>query len=352
MKKIIIAFFSVFLLASCSNSNVDEVVLDESGQVLEKKIQIMTSIVPLASIANDIGGDKVVANSIVPAGVSPHGFDLKPNDIIAIQKSDLVVYLDLDHIDGFLDKALDGKQTLVATEGLQFLEASAHEHNHDHGSTEEEHTDEHHEDEDHKDEHHDDHNEEHSDEHEDEHHADEHDEHGEEEHSTDPHVWGSPENMKKVAKMIEARLSQIAPEHATVFSQNYYTFVQKVDMLVADYEQSIEGKTQKEFVVFHDAYNYLFTDIGIDQTKKLVFRENVLSDPNSAELKELIDEVNLHGVKDIYREPQFQDSSLDKFANEYNLSIHVLDPIGSSDDAGGYLETLASNLNALKATYE
>jgi ABC-type Zn uptake system ZnuABC Zn-binding protein ZnuA len=42
--------------------------------------------------------------------------------MIQVQEADLIIYLHLDHIDGFLDKALKNKDTLVVSEGIQFIE--------------------------------------------------------------------------------------------------------------------------------------------------------------------------------------------------------------------------------------
>jgi ABC-type Zn uptake system ZnuABC Zn-binding protein ZnuA len=41
----------------------------------------------------------------------------------------------------------------------------------------------------------------------------------------------------------------------------------------------------------------------------------------------LTDEIQQKNVKIIFKEPQFDDSNLKKFANEYNLNILDLDPL-------------------------
>ena len=86
-------------------SNDDIYVETNSWNVVKYNdiIKIETSIVPIASLTNYIGWDFVEVNSIVPAWVSPHGYDLKPEQMVDIAESDLVIYLDLEHIDGFLD---------------------------------------------------------------------------------------------------------------------------------------------------------------------------------------------------------------------------------------------------------
>ena len=48
---------------------------------------------------------------------------------------------------------------------------------------------------------------------------------------------------------------------------------------------------------------------------------------NSQEMKEIIDEITLHGVKNVFVEPQFQNSGLEKLVEKYNLELHILDPL-------------------------
>ena len=66
----------------------------------------------------------------------------------------------------------------------------------------------------------------------------------------------------------------------------------------------------------------------------------------------LIDEINLHGIKYIFSEPQFSNTSLQKFTDQYNLTIGTLDPIGADDSADGYISNINSNLSTLQNIYE
>jgi ABC-type Zn uptake system ZnuABC Zn-binding protein ZnuA len=52
-----------------------------------------------------------------------------------------------------------------------------------------------------------------------------------------------------------------------------------------------------------------------------------LSDSSIAEMKDLTDEIQEKNVEIIFKEPQFDDSNLRKFANEYDLTIFDLDPL-------------------------
>jgi len=320
-----------FFLVSCNNTEENSELTGEN-EVKVEKIKVTTSIVPLASIVNYIGGNLVKAESLVPAWVSPHGFDLKPNQIVSIEKSDLIVYLDLDHVDGFLNKSIEEKNNIIAVkEGIKLLEAKWHDHS--------DHEDEHNEDEHHEDEHH-----------EDEHHEDEH--HEDENHSTDPHIWGSAENAYLIAKTILNELVKISPEDKNYFNSNLESFKAELESVKVNFESNINEKQQGDFIVFHDAYNYLFAELNIDSNKKHVFRNSELSDPNSKEVKFLIDEIKELSIKTAYKEPQLDSNNLKKIASDYNLGIYVLDPIWNDTSKDWYIKNYKANLESLEKIYE
>ncbi len=315
MKKIMILFIAFFMLFSCTKQD-NQIINKEE---IDSKIRIQTSIIPLASITNYIGGDFVEVNSLVPAWVSPHGYDLKPVQMIEIEKSDLIIYLNLDHIDAFLNKVISNKDKLVVSEWIELIEWV--EHNHE----EEWHEDEHH---------------------------DEEENHTEEIHSVDPHIWNGSINALIIAEKITEKLSNLNPENKAYYDNNLVSLKTELENIKNDFLSKTNSKKQSEFIIFHDAYNYLFDDLWIDSSKRIIFQKSVLDDPNSNEMKELIDEVKLHWVKIAYKEPQLNDSNLQKIANEYNLEVLVLDPIGSDISKKGYIENYKNNLSTLEKIYE
>jgi ABC-type Zn uptake system ZnuABC Zn-binding protein ZnuA len=44
-------------------------------------------------------------------------------------------------------------------------------------------------------------------------------------------------------------------------------------------------------------------------------------------MKKLQDKIKLLNIKTVFKEPQFNDSNLQKFAEEFDLKILILDPI-------------------------
>lgn len=316
MKKFLFFIVILFTVVYCTNNEIKNVENDDIKNTNEK-IEIVTSIIPLASISNYIGWDFVDAKSLIPAWVSAHGFDLKPNQLIDIAKSDLIVYLWLEHIDWFLSKAIEWKNVAIVSDWIELINL---EEKHEH---EQEYEDEHHE-----------------------------EENEDKVHEYDPHIWTSSVNALIIATKIKEKLIELSPENKSYFEANYTNFESDLRKVKQQFSNNIWWKDVKEFIVFHDAYNYLFDELLIDTTKKLVFQKSVLNDPKSSEMKELIDEIKLHQVKVAFKEPQLNDSNLQKLSLDYGLNINTIDPLWKDESKNWYIENYKSNLQSLEKIYE
>lgn len=216
--------------------------------------------------------------------------------MVEVEKSEIVFLTGLEHIDGFLEKAVPEDKKIHLADGIKLLQSTGHEHQENEEHSDEEHTDGH------------------TDEHED-------DTTHENMHDTDPHVWLGKENITVMIERVRNELSRIMPEQAEYFSANTENFKRELEKIYSDFASVTEGKTPKEFIVFHDAYNYLMQSLGMDLNLKVPFSENILHETGTAHMAELTEEVEKHGVKHVFKEPQFSDGNLQKFVDEYNLKI-------------------------------
>ncbi len=329
MKKLLFILLSLLVITSCSKQGI----INEPNNTKKEKINITTSIIPLASISNYIGWEYVNAKSLVPVWVSAHGYDLKASQMVNIEESDLVVYLWLEHIDWFLDKALSQNNNYIkVAKDIKLIEwkEHEHEHEHEHENEEEEHENEHN--------------------HEDENNNEE--EHEEETHTIDPHVWTSWGNAIIIARYIKNKLIEIDNKNSDYYTNNFELFSSELNQIKNEYLEKHNWLNQKEFLIFHDAYNYLFEELDINQDKKLIFQKNVLSNPNSKEMKELIDEIRVHWINIAYKEPQLDDNNLQKISDEYNIEIKILNPLGSDYSKEWYIKNYKNNIKNLEYIYE
>ena len=218
-----------------------------------KKISVVATIYPQYDwLKNVIGehADAVDLKLLIKNGTDLHSYKPSAQDIAAIAKADLVVYVGGES-DEWIEKALEAtpKEGRIAlnlmkalgervkeeevVEGMQAEE----EHHHEHGDEHEEHAEEH-----------------------------EHEEHHEhaEAPENDEHIWLSLKNAEILVKNIAESIAQLDPANAETYKANTDAYISKIRELEANFTEALAGASQKT-VLFGDRFpfRYLVDDYGI-----------------------------------------------------------------------------------------
>lgn len=85
---------------------------------------------------------------------------------------------------------------------------------------------------------------------------------GEEEHAesaSDPHIWTSPDNLRKIAKFMADEMSKLDPDNASAYSENLGKYSDKVDSVDVEMEAVAKaaGSAHVHVMVWHPAWKYL-----------------------------------------------------------------------------------------------
>ncbi|MCX5849789.1 MAG: zinc ABC transporter substrate-binding protein [Deltaproteobacteria bacterium] len=67
----------------------------ESGRE-EQKLKVIATIFPLYDFARNIGGDKIKVSMLLPPGTDAHHYELKPENIIKVSKSDIFLFTNFE----------------------------------------------------------------------------------------------------------------------------------------------------------------------------------------------------------------------------------------------------------------
>jgi zinc transport system substrate-binding protein len=67
----------------------------ETG-VADNKLKVIATIFPLYDFARIIGGNKINATMLLPPATDPHHYELKPNDIVKVCKSDIFLFTNFE----------------------------------------------------------------------------------------------------------------------------------------------------------------------------------------------------------------------------------------------------------------
>ena len=258
---------------------------------------VAASIKPIHSLVSSVMEGVAVPLLLVEAG-SPHTYSLKPSQAKYLQEADAIFWVAHD-VETVLEKPLDSipKNTVVVelgeTEGLvelSFREGGLFD---SHG--------------------HDDHDD----------HA-KNDDHGHSEH--DPHFWLDPLNAKVMVREIQSQLSSMDPVNAARYESNAKKTEARLDELVTEIEAELAGLQGREFITFHDAYQYFESRFGVRAIGTITVSPEVM--PGAKRLKELRAKIKKSKATCVFSEPQFEPKVVEVITSGTSARTGVLDPLG------------------------
>lgn len=223
--------------------------LAASLSVQAEPLRVVSSFSILNDMVKEIGGDKVMASTIVPANGDAHSFEPRPSDAKTLASAQLLVINGLE-FESWLPRlqqaaGYKGPQ-IVATEGITPLafeggqdDHAGHDHDHDH---------------DHEPAH--DHAHDHQ-------HANEKDpsghDHSHQHGSQDPHAWQSLGLAQIYVRNISKGLEQADPANAEYYQRRAKDYAQRLQEL----DDSIKTRLQavpvdkRKVITSHDAFAYM-----------------------------------------------------------------------------------------------
>ena len=301
--------------------------------------KVAVDIAPVHSLVSRVMEGVGTPKLVIPAGASPHGYSLRPSEAKALQDADMVIWMGED-LAPWMEKSVEtlskGAEVITLLEEsetklLDFREGALFEE-HDHGD----HDDHDDHDKDHDD--HDDHDKDHDDhdhdkdhdDHDDHDGHDDHDEHAHGEH--DPHAWLSVENAQTWLNLVAGKLSAADPENAGVYFANAAEARAEIDALVKEVNSILEPVRGRNFVVFHDAYQYFETSFDFPAAGAISLGD--ASDPSAARIAEIQGRVRNEGINCVLSEPQFNPNLVETVLSGTDAKTGIIDPLGSNLEPG------------------
>ena len=307
---------------------------------------VVADIAPVHALVSMVMKDVGEPQLLIQQNASPHHYAMRPSEAKALQEANLVVYLGHDMTPWLeplfetvaasaepLDLSeVDGVLLLSYREGPVFDDHEGHDDHDDHEGH------------DHEEEGHDDH-----DDHEGHDHEEEgHDDHAHHDHDgNDPHMWLDPANALVWLDAIASELGHIDPENAARYRANAKTAKEEISHEIHHIEDRLKSVQGKEFLVFHDAYQYFENRFGIYATGSISLTD--ASKPNAKRLQELKHHFEEQGIDCVLSEPQYSSKLINSVFGGYKPHIGVLDPIGVDLELGSglYLELLENLASAI-----
>ena len=306
--KVLTPIILLIFLAACSDR-------DGGAPETDDSIEIYTTVFPLKSFAEQIGGDSVDANTIYPKGVDAHTYEPTQKDMIDFAEADLFIYTsdDFDPVAGSIKNAVDDhSEFLPAADNIEEDDLMAHDHEHNEHEA------------------HDDHGHEHD--------------HG----ATDPHVWLDPVLAQSMAEQIKDKLIELNPNEASTYEENYETLAADLGDIDSELQQMTEDTARDSVYISHESIGYLADRYHFEQVAINGLNND---EPSQQDLTAIVDSIEEQNIRYILYEQNVTSSITDTIQSSTDtepLEFHNLAVLTDEDDEDStYQSIMRENISVL-----
>jgi len=287
------------------------------------KTAVFVSIVPQKYFVHQIGKDQVDVEVMVQPGASPHLYEPRPQQMVAMSRTQIYFAVGVPFEKTWLPKIAASNPDVVVVhtdQGIQKISMAAHDHPDPGGSSERQAP---------------------AKEGADRKRADPHaDRERRPAAEPDPHIWLSPPLVMIQARTIRNALQDQDPVHRQFYEANYTAFIARLAALDEELRNLFAGRPERQFMVYHPAWGYFANAYGLVQIPIEIEGKN----PKPARLKKLIEYAKTHAIKFIFVQPQFSAKSATLIAREIDGQVVYADPL--AEDWEENLHTIARQINA------
>lgn len=296
------ALLATLLLAACGSDGSDA-----EGQS-QAQAKAITTLTVFEDIVGKIGGERVEVSSLLPPGADPHTYEPVPRDVRLVTEADVVFVNGLDLEAAALKVIEPNLSSGVPMIELAEEAAEAGVALRQFGG------------------------------------ADEHEGEG-----VDPHVWLSVDNVREYARTISNALSEVDPEGAAQYEENYQSYLARLDELgeyVRDKVAEVPPE-QRKIVSTHDAFGYMADYMGFEVAAVVAISPG--QEPSASDVAELQEKIEEAGVAAVFEEPQLgaEASVLRQTAADLGIEVCTLYSGALDDQVPTYIDLMRFNADEL-----
>ena len=263
---------------------------------------IATTVFPIYDIVKNIVGDGAQVELLVPAGATPHNYELSPSQVAKANQADVIFAIGNNYDNWVLDQSGTDSQKFITLD--KDITLFTQTHLHDSGA------------------------------------EDDHDS-----ASADPHYWLSIPNVMLMSAQVRDELSQQYPEASEMFAHNQNEYAKNLARTDAKLRQKLVDLPTKKIATLHNAWQYLANDYGLEVVT--VFEHGSEGSLTAADIAEFQTSVTSQNLKAIFSEPQLTSSEFTQAASDIGLPVFELDPIGGQTGKDTLIALFEYNFNTI-----
>ena len=177
-------------------------------------------------------------------------------------------------------------------------------------------------------------------------HSHEEEEHEGHHHSENSHIWMSVDNAIIQTKNICEGLCEVFPQYKEAFLENASGYISRLEKLKLEIASAGNILSGAKVITFHNAYEYLFSDMGISVVETIESDEG--GEPSAKALCSLVDLITSENINSLFVEPNYDGSSAEILSNETGARVYVLNPVLNGEkNKTAYEDIMRGNLEII-----
>ncbi|WP_349775523.1 metal ABC transporter substrate-binding protein [Ignatzschineria rhizosphaerae] len=282
------------LVAACSVSFAKE------------PFKVITTFTIIQDIAQNVGGDAAIVESITKPGAEIHDYQPTPKDIVKAQDAELILWngLNLERWFERFFQSLRDVPSVVVTEGITPL--SIYE--------------------------------------------------GEYEGTPNPHAWMSPNNALVYIENIRKAFVEHDPENADVYNANAARYAKEIQALDAPLRAKLDQIPEEKrwLVTSEGAFGYLAEDYNLKEA--YLWPINADEEGSPQQVKRLIDTIRKHNLPVLFSESTISDKPAKQVAKETGAKYGGVLYVDSLSEPDGpvptYIKLLETTVQTIVEGFE
>ena len=276
------------------------------------KLNVVTSTEDLASIAREIGGDKVSVTGLAKGYQDPHFVEPKPSFILAVSRANLYIAVGRELEIGWLPPLLNSSRNAKIQPGANgYLDASANVHILEIPTGQLTRA------------------------------------MGDVHPLGNPHYWLEPGNGRLITQAIRNKLTELSPADKAYFAQRYDDFDKRLAVAEKRWDAAMAPYKGTKLVTYHRSWPNFMERFGLDVMGYVEPKPGI--PPSPSHTLELIEDMKRQNVKLIVVEPYFDLKTPQAIANQIpGAQVVVLAPsVGGEKQVTDYIQLFDYDVNLL-----
>ncbi|WNY22758.1 hypothetical protein MmiHf6_00430 [Methanimicrococcus hongohii] len=256
------------------NATYDPLDNESLNSVLNgSKILVAASVVPQTEFIEKVGGDNVIAISMIPAGAG-HTYDPSPRQLEDLSKADLYMQLGSDepfetnNMKTFIE--MNQNMTVInSSDGITLIQSGS---------------------------------------------------------STDPHIWTSPKCAIIMVENTYKGLAAIDPANESYYRANADAYIEELEAFDAELTTELSDLSSRNFMVYHPAWGYFARDYNLTQISVEVDGK----EPAPKDITKFINIAKENNISVIFVQEQVSITGATAIAEGFGGEVYIIDPLAKN----------------------